>query len=106
MQLCLHCCPLLTFEVEQLIGERRTFFFLNFSVEFVFAMSEKRKAEDNETENDDEWIGPLPSDAAPPKKQRGWFFYRLTGQCKHFNINSHTLTINFPNQFCNMKTCT
>ena len=34
-------------------------------------MSEKRKAEDNEAENDDEWIGPLLSDAVAPKKQRG-----------------------------------
>lgn len=40
-------------------------------------MSEKRKLEDSNPENDEEWIGPLPSDAVAPKKQKGWFS-RLT----------------------------
>jgi len=32
-------------------------------------MSEKREHESSDTEDD--WIGPLPSEAAPQKKQRG-----------------------------------
>lgn len=34
-------------------------------------MSDKRKADDNDSDNEDGWTGPLPSDAAPKKKKRG-----------------------------------
>lgn len=37
-------------------------------------------AESEESEN--EWIGPLPTEAAPAKKKKGWFL-RLKSECGH-----------------------
>ena len=40
-------------------------------------MSEKRKLDSKDVDEEEEWIGPLPSDAAAPKKQKGLFVFPL-----------------------------
>lgn len=51
-------------------------------------MSEKRKAGDSD--NEEEWIGPLPSEAAPAKKQKG-----LCLRLSHCYLNLFHLLINY-----------
>lgn len=41
----------------------------------------KRKADDNQdgdgSREDDEWVGPMPSEATKTKKRKGWFAVNL-----------------------------
>lgn len=50
-------------------------------------MSEnENKADDDANSNDDsEWIGPMPSEASKPKRRKGISIYDLLFTCLNFN---------------------
>lgn len=54
------CCTILNIKYN-------LFFILYF---FILTMS-CNKREHNESDNEEDWIGPLPSEAVPQKKQKG-----------------------------------
>ena len=62
-------------------------------IRIMAAQAEKRKIDEAENEEeDDEWIGPMPSEAAKPKKKKGglilWVFHEKDLSFQGRSINS------------------